>query len=368
MELRQLTALVTVAEVGSVTKATNLLHLVQPAVSRLIRLLEGEVGVPLFERTPQGMTLTSAGTVMVERSRRALLEFAAARAEIAPRSGEISGIVTIGLLESVLDVMVDKLLQSIRRSHPRITLRVLTAYSGYLQEWLDAGDVDLSLLYNLSSTPSVSVTPLLVEHLWAVAPPSAQLCPSTPLRWEDLLKHPVVLPIAGQGLRVLIDRARPETGLDPDVTLETNSLYLQKKFVLSGCGWTILPAVAVAADVKAGRLSAAPLTEPEITRSVVLGVQRGARISPAVKAVATEVANLAALLVTTRDWPSANLPSGDEDEAQNTPSNGGMQPSEGSIPRSVARRRITGGGIGGARSHAGLRQTSTIARIGGNRA
>ncbi len=66
MDLRQLTALVTVAEVGSVTKAARLLHLVQPAVTRQIRLLEEEMGVPLFERTRQGMVATAAGEVLVE--------------------------------------------------------------------------------------------------------------------------------------------------------------------------------------------------------------------------------------------------------------------------------------------------------------
>src|ERR1700751_4496540 len=100
MDLRQLTALVTVAEVGSVTKAAELLHLVQPAVTRQIRSLEQELGVPLFERTRQGMHLTDAGAVMVDRARRALRELGRARAEIQPTPGVIAGSVSVGLLES----------------------------------------------------------------------------------------------------------------------------------------------------------------------------------------------------------------------------------------------------------------------------
>ena len=57
MDLKQLTALVTVAEVGSITKAARLLHLVQPSVTRQIRSLEDELGVPLFRRIASGMTL-----------------------------------------------------------------------------------------------------------------------------------------------------------------------------------------------------------------------------------------------------------------------------------------------------------------------
>src|ERR1700751_2108920 len=166
MGLRQLTALVTVAEVGSVTKAAQLLHLVQPAVTRQIRTLEEEVGVPLFDRTRQGMTLTPAGKVLVERARRALHELELARTEIRPSGrGEVTGIVRVGLLESVLDVLAEPLATAVVSRHPGIELRILTAYSGYLRDWLDSGDIDMSLLYTRADTSSLSVVPLLREPL-----------------------------------------------------------------------------------------------------------------------------------------------------------------------------------------------------------
>ncbi|WP_143677338.1 LysR family transcriptional regulator, partial [Streptomyces scabiei] len=71
MDVKQLKAIVTVAEVGSVTRAAALLHLVQPAVTRQIRTLEQELGVDLFERTGTGMRPTEAGSIMVDRARRA---------------------------------------------------------------------------------------------------------------------------------------------------------------------------------------------------------------------------------------------------------------------------------------------------------
>ena len=80
---------------------------------------------------------------------------------------------SVGLLESVLDILAQPLADAVAQRHPGIELRLLTAYSGHLQQWLDTGDVDVSLLYNLSDTPSVSVVPLLQERLWAVAPNAA---------------------------------------------------------------------------------------------------------------------------------------------------------------------------------------------------
>jgi DNA-binding transcriptional LysR family regulator len=291
-----------------VTKAARLLHLVQPAVTRQIRMLESEIGVPLFERTRQGMIPTPAGTVLVERARRALQELERARAELRPDPDEVGGIVTVGVLESVIDVLVQPLVAAVGDRYPGIDLRILTAYSGHLQQWLDVGDVDLSLLYNLSSTPSLAVRPLLQEALWVVAPPEAGLAADRPVPWTLLLEHPLVLPVAGHGLRALIDDARSAVPVEPRIAVETNSMHLQKTLVLAGHGWTVLPAAGVAGDVAAGRLSGAPLTGPEVSRSVVLGLPRGARTPPPVAAVAAELTRLVHGAVRSGAWPSARLP------------------------------------------------------------
>jgi LysR family transcriptional regulator, nitrogen assimilation regulatory protein len=308
VDLRQLTAVVTVAEVGSVTKAARLLHLVQPAVTRQIQLLEQEMGVQLFERTPQGMTLTSEGEVLVERARRALYELERARSEIQPDpGGEVTGIVTVGMLESTIDIMVPRLVSGVRDRHPAIRLRIVTAYSGHLQRWLDDGDVDISLLYNLAETPSLAVLPLLEERLWAVAPPGAGLRATKAIRWAKVFQHPLVLPAAGHGLRALIDRARSAVPVEPTVAAETNSMYVQKCLVDSGHGWTILPAAGIAGDLAAGRFSAAPLTHPDVSRALVIGHQRSARTSRPVQAVTREIVRLAGELAGSRAWPSAKI-------------------------------------------------------------
>lgn len=315
MEFRQLTALVTVAEVGSVTKAARLLHLVQPAITRQIRLLEEEIGVPLFDRTRQGMMPTAAGEVLVEHARRALHELERARAEIRPDPREVTGIVTVGVLESLIEIVPQPLAAAVGRRYPGIELRILTGFSGYLQQWLDAGDVDVSLLYNMADTPSLAVHPLLVERLWVVAPPDAGLTESEPMSWESVLEHRLVLPVSGHGLRALIDKARSAVPAKPDIAIETNSMHVQKKLVLAGHGWTILPAAGVAGDVAAGVLSGAPLTGPEVSRSVVLGLQRGRRTPPAAAAVAAELVRLIRKLVHSGAWPSARLSAGVGDDA-----------------------------------------------------
>ncbi|KAA9156198.1 LysR family transcriptional regulator [Amycolatopsis acidicola] len=309
MDVKQLTALVTVVEVGSVTRAAELLHLVQPAVTRQIKTLEQELGVPLFDRTRQGMRPTEAGLSLAERARRALTELDRARAELAPEPGVVTGIVSLGLLESTAVLIAEPLVAAILRDHPGIELRVQTAYSGHLQRWLDDGDLDLSLLYNLTGSPSLNVTPLVREQLWAVAPASAKLRPGKPVPFGTLAGQPFVMPAAGHGLRIVIEAAAREAGTDLTGGVQTNSMFLQKQLVLAGHGWTILPACGIADDVTAGVLSAAPLGEPEVWRSIVLAMPRTGRVPPAVDAVARELTRQVRHAVHKGRWPSADLAS-----------------------------------------------------------
>ncbi|WP_290058413.1 LysR family transcriptional regulator [Amycolatopsis solani] len=303
MELKQLLALVTVADTGSVTKAARLLHVVQPAVSRYIRALEDEVGVPLFERSRQGMTLTAAGEVLAERARRALLELDRARAEIRPDREHVRGIVTIGLLESTVELVAAPLVEVLGRRHPGIEVRILSAFSGHLRQWLDDGEVDMSLLYNVNSTPSIAVTPLLREALWAIAPPDAELGHEA-LTWDRVCEHRLILPVAGHGLRTLVDQA---LGVAPRIACQTNSMPVQKKLVAVGTGWSVLPAAGVAEDVAAGRLRGGPIVDPAISRTIVLALPRAGRIPPAAEVAATEIVRVTHRLVEDGTWPTATV-------------------------------------------------------------
>ncbi len=307
MDLRQLTALVTVAEVGSVSRAAELLHLAQPTVTRQIRLLEEEIGLPLFDRHRLGMVPTEAGDVLVERARRALSEIERARAELRPSPGGVTGIVTVGLLESVVDLLAVPLTRAVTTRFPNVELRLLTAYSGHLQDWLDEGEVDMTLLYNLTTTPSVTVTPLLTERLWAVAPPDSELRGLDDIGYDQVAGQPLVLPVRGHGLRTLVDQMRAGSSVRPRVVAEVNSLIAQKALVSDGLGWTILPAAGVAKDVAAGRLLGIPIAAPASERQVVLGLPRTGRVTPASQGVARELVRLVRQLVRDSAWPGARL-------------------------------------------------------------
>jgi DNA-binding transcriptional LysR family regulator len=262
MDLKQLRALVTVAETGNVTRASGILNLVQPAVSRQLRLLEEDMGTELFDRSRHGMRLTPSGRTMLEYARRILNEVARAKAEIQPTDGPVAGIVSVGLLASTADLLATMLVREVAQRYPQIRLRLTIGYAGHLQDWLERGDVDAALLYGQRETPGLHVKALLEEGLWVLAESSAGLSRNRPVKFSRVARQPFIMPAAPQGLRHTIELAATKAGATLNIFAETNALSVQKELVAQGQGWTILPAVTVMQEVEQGLLSAAPMAPP----------------------------------------------------------------------------------------------------------
>lgn len=288
MDLKQLRALLMVAETGNVTRAAQRLNLVQPAVSRQLRLLEEDMGTELFERGRRGqhgIELTAAGKAMAEYARRILNEVARAKAEISPTQAAVRGIVSIGLLTSTSDLLATDLVAATAQRYPEIRLRISVGYAGHLLEWLEQGDVDMALLYDQKETAALQVKSLLDEGLWVVGPSSAGLHGKKPVALRHVVDQPFILQSAPQGLRALLEQAAASLGLAFRIAAETNALTVQKALVAAGRGWSILPAIAVAEDVAQGRMTAAPLVDPELRRRIVLAVAANRQATAPVRCV-----------------------------------------------------------------------------------
>lgn len=272
MDFKQLKAFLTVAETGNVTRAAEVLHLVQPAVSRQLRLLEEDIGAPLFERERHGMVLTEAGNALMLYARRAMLELDRARMEIAGSRQGIGGLVTLGLLPSTVDLLSSALVQSVEAAYPGIRIRIAVGYAGTLLQWLESGEIDAALLYGAERSAEVQATPLVEEDLWVIAPIEAGLDSQHPVPLRQLQTQRMVLPSTPHGIRALVDHACAVKKITLDIAAETNALSVQRSLVLGGIGWTILPPIAVADDLREGRLSGAPLCQPDIARTIVLAL------------------------------------------------------------------------------------------------
>jgi DNA-binding transcriptional LysR family regulator len=282
-----------------------MLRIVQPAVSRHIKLLEEELEVELFERAPHGMVLTDAGRTLVEYGRRALTELDRAKAEIRRTAGSVSGVASLGLLPSSCELLASELVVGVRARHPGINVRLTVGYAGHLIQWLETGDIEAALLYDLKSTSGLQVEVLLDEQLYLVGP-RGQLPKKKKRATIEMLRDvPTVLPNAPHGLRSLVEHACAVADISLNVVAETNSLKIQKSLVARGFGWAILPSCAISEEVALGTLAGIPFTQPTLSRRIVLAHPATRRPSAAASLAMKELVALMKRLVSSGAWPGA---------------------------------------------------------------
>src|SRR5690606_1666107 len=158
------------------------------------------------------------------------------------------------------------------QAYPGIQVRITVGYAGTLLQWLQTGEVDAALLYGAERSAQVQHTPLVQEALWVIGPPESELSPERPVHLRDFAGKAFVLPSAPHGIRTLVEQATAGMDIRLRISAETNALSVQRSLVLGGHGLTILPPIAVADDLRTGKLVGAPVAAPGISRSIVLAL------------------------------------------------------------------------------------------------
>lgn len=275
MELRQLEAFVTVARRASFTRAAEELHLTQPAVTRQIAALESELGVLLFDRLGKSIQLTGAGETLLgyaehiqrltDEAHEALSELAAGRA----------GRIAIGAASTLATYVLPPLLTRFRQAYPGIELSLRTGLSARVRELVLSGVVDIGLVTS-EGEPTRTEGALLSESLGVyetvlAVPPGHALAGRSRVTVDELAGESLLAMTEGTNLRTYAEHVLADAGVVVSVTMELDSVEAIKRMVEAGLGVSLLPRVAVATEVEAGRLVALTLTGiPLPERHIVL--------------------------------------------------------------------------------------------------
>lgn len=270
MELSQLRTLIHVAELGSLSKAADRLRIAQPALSRQVRLLEEELGVRLFDRHGRGMIVTDQGQDVLRHALRIMAELDEIRASVSDADAPLRGHVSVGMPPTVSDVLSEPLVAAFRETHPEATLRIVSAYSAYLLDWMHRGEIDAAILYDPKSSRTLRVEPLLDEVLFLIGPPGAGLSLDVPVDFADLKDERLLLPSEGHGLRTILNECAEERGFALHVPVEADSFTTLKTLVRGGYGSTVLPLAPIRRDLALGQLCTAPLHNPIPTRRLIM--------------------------------------------------------------------------------------------------
>jgi LysR family nitrogen assimilation transcriptional regulator len=295
VNLQHLKTFLCVAELGSLSKASDRLRIAQPALSRQMRLLQEAVGVPLLERHRGGMRVTPAGRVMAERVGGLLrsLEQAYEGARSVP--GQPRGQVALGIVPTVSHLLAGRVARRVATSYPDISLRIVESYSGHVVEWLQRGEIDAAIVYGPATEFHFRSADLLTEELMLVGHRGSTFPRDRPVGVAELAKLALVLPSRPHGLRMVVEGAAARARARLSVRFEADSFRVLKEMVTAGLGYTVLPYSAVAEEVAAGSLQAVALARPRVFRQLILGMpETGTTLATAkvVEMVCEEVASL----------------------------------------------------------------------------
>ncbi|MBP0446946.1 LysR family transcriptional regulator [Roseomonas sp. SSH11] len=307
MDIRQLRSFIEVAETGSLSRASDRLRLVQPALSRHIRMLEEQVGAPLFTRHGRGMRLTDAGQALLDRVAGPLRQIERSLEEVRGLLGKVAGHVALGLMPTTSHVLSGRIVRRVAAELPEVSLRVVEGYAGHLVEWLRRGELDATLLYGPAGGLNLPVETLLHDDLALIGPAGA-LDGGASVAMRDLASLEMVLPSRPHGLRHLIESAAAEAAVSLRIRFEADSFRVLKDIVATGLGYTVLPPSSIAPDEMGHRFSMAPLRDPTPCREILLARPPDRGDSRAAQAVMALLRDEARNLVLRGGWPGAALP------------------------------------------------------------
>ncbi|WP_243544074.1 LysR family transcriptional regulator [Pseudodesulfovibrio tunisiensis] len=251
MELYQLKTFIVVAEEAHLTRASERLHASQPTVSAHIKSLEEELATRLFIRTPKGMRLTEAGTLLKARADAVLAAVADMRREARLLNDELVGEVSVGLSTDADFLRVVPLVTGLGEAHPRITLQLGQGYSTSIRDDVRSGNLDAGFVFG---EPRQS-------DIHAVRLESTQFYVAVPDVWKDSIKGgldalarlPWINSPSDCPAQSLFNKFFADNNIQPAITLEADGDEIIRALVAAGKGISFFRAEEAEAASRIGR-------------------------------------------------------------------------------------------------------------------
>lgn len=282
MNLRTLRAFVEVVRQGGFSQAAEVVSLTQSSVSKAIKTLEGELGMPLLNRLGHRNQLTAAGEIAYSRALVLLAEHNDLVAEINDLRGLKRGVLRIGLPPVGCGVLFATMFATYRTRYPDIDIELTEYGSKRLRECLEAGEVDLAALL-LPIDEGFDYQPVRNEPLMAVLPISHPLAERKRIDFSDLADSPFILFEAGFALNAKILAACERKGVQPHVAARSGQIDFIVDLVSAGLGAAFLPRMLAHKHQHPG-IALIPLDEPHTDWHIALAWRASAHLPPAARA------------------------------------------------------------------------------------
>jgi DNA-binding transcriptional LysR family regulator len=282
-----------IARSGGFSRAGEILHLSQPAISHHVRHLERVLGVPLLARRGRRASPTEAGAVLLEHAGRAFKVLDEAHEAIQRLRGHVAGRVTVGTGATASIYLLPALLRRLRARHPDLELVVVTGNAGEIASAVSRGELDVGVVtLPIAVGRGLLVSPFYVDRLVAIAPPGRRWRRRAPMTAAELAREPVILYERGGTIRRVVDDWFRRGRATPRVAMELGNAEATKKLVGAGLGLSVVSEIAVKADARAGALTLIPL-RPALHRRIGIVRRRERSPRPALLAFMTALESAA---------------------------------------------------------------------------
>jgi LysR family hydrogen peroxide-inducible transcriptional activator len=249
MEIRQLEALVSIADHGTFSAAAEVLGTVQSNISTRIARLESELGTELVNRATG--SLTESGEIVVHRARRILSELSAIGSDVSGLSADIHGKVSLGMIGTAGRWIVPLLLEAQRRTYPHIALRITEGSNSTIEPQVVHGQLDIAVLAWPVLADELSEVDLFSEDLVVIVDRQHEIAQTKEsISLAELANYELLLPLSGTPIRREIDEACLDQGVVLHPLIEVDGLRTIASMTYDGHGPSILPATMLSKHLR----------------------------------------------------------------------------------------------------------------------
>lgn len=278
--LRQLRAFAAVYRLGKVADAARQLSVTPSAVSLLVRQMEADLGVRLFDRHARALRPTQAAHDAIGRTERILAELDELGHGFRGLRERTTGRVHLAVTPAVGMVLLPGAVRRFVAEFPGIQLVVEDCAPNQFVPRIVSGQVEFGIGTPENNAAGVASRPLVKDHLCVVLPADHTLAAQRQVRWAQLAGLPIIAGTPGYGVRRMTDAAAARAGVELRVANEVNFLTSALWMVASGLGVAIFPA-ALASAPQHPELAVRPLVAPQVTRGIAIVTREGSTLSPA---------------------------------------------------------------------------------------
>jgi DNA-binding transcriptional LysR family regulator len=276
-DVHQLRVFATVAENLSFTRAAEALFLTQSAVSHQIADLEKALGAELFVRQPRNVALTSAGAVLLDRTRRIFTAFEEARIAVRTAARPDQGTLRVGASATACQFIIPEALREFRESFPGYALSVTPGDSPVVSERLTEGAIDLGLMIRPQQRTKLTYHPLFADQLGFVVSPLHPWAKAGKVDRKTLGEQRLVLYSHVSATFRLVERYFVRAGVSLQNYTELGSMEAIKELVKIGLGVSVMARWVVAQQVADRTLTWLAAPGGQMRREWVIAMAAGRR-------------------------------------------------------------------------------------------